>query len=124
MIASLLAAGACVLALAALRFSPRWAHRLAVGGFVALGLFVLAQGGWLAGLLLFALGYGLHAILTDIGRADAAALPPSGQAPGGAHAPGAAGKRDGERHAPSLPDGVSTTAGRAGRPRSFFEGNR
>lgn len=52
---------------------------------------------------------------------DDAAHSSSGQAPGGAHAPGEADKRDGERHAPMLP-GLHSTAGCAGRPRSFSEG--
>jgi hypothetical protein len=130
-IQSLFAAGACVLALAALRLSARWAQVLVVGALVVLGAWLLAhgvihlQGGAaLAGLMLIGAGYGLNAILLDIRRANAAALTPSGQAPGGAHAPGAAGKRDGERYAPRLPIGVSTTAGCAGRPRSFSEGGQ
>lgn len=117
--------------LAALRMAPLPAQMVAVGGLVLLGGWVLADGvmhldggAVLAALLLLAGAYALGAILNDIRRANAAALSPSGQAPGGAHAPGEAGKRDGERYAPILPDGVSTTAGRAGRPRSFSEGGR
>lgn len=118
-----------MLGLAALRLAPRWAQLAALGGLALLGGWVLADGlmhldggAVLAALLLLAGAYALGAILNDIRRANAAALSPSGQAPGGAHAPGEAGKRDGERYAPMLPSGVSTTAGRAGRLRSFFEG--
>jgi hypothetical protein len=122
-IASLLAAGACVLALAALRLSPRSAQRVAVGALAGLGLAVLAHGGWLAGLMLLALAWGLHAILNDIRRANAAAFLPSCEAPGAPFGVGDAGTRDGERHAPMLPSGLHSTAGCAGRPRSFWWGS-
>ena len=111
-----------MLALAALRLSPRWAQRVAVGALAGLGLAVLAHGGWLAGLMLLALAWGLHAILTDICRADAAAFSPSCEAPGAPLGAGDAGQRDGERYAPSLPGGLHSTAGCAGRPRSFWWG--
>jgi hypothetical protein len=124
---SFLVVGGALLALGGLSFAPRWvqvgvvAVLAGLGGHLACWAAVMLDGsGLLAGLVLGALAWGLNAILTDIRRAHAAALPPSGQAPGGASAPGAAGERDGERNAPILPDGVSTpTAGCAGRPRSF-----
>jgi hypothetical protein len=126
-IQSFLVAGGAVLALAGLSLAPRWVQMgvvavlIGLGGYLACRAAVMLDGsGLLAGLVLGALAWGLRAILTDIRRANAAAFPPSGQAPGGASAPGEAGKRDGERNAPILPDGVSTpTAGCAGRPRAF-----
>lgn len=124
LIQSVLFAGACVLGFAALSLARRWVQMvvafavLALGGaLLAHGVIYLDGGVVMGGLMVLAFGYALDAILNDLRRANAAASP-SGQAPGGAHAPGAAGKRDGERHAPILP-GDCTTAGRVGRPRSF-----
>jgi hypothetical protein len=124
-IQSLIFAGACVLGLAALSMARRWVQVVVVGVVIALGAVLLAQavlrwdgGVALGGLMVLGFGYALNAILQDLRRANAAALSPSGQAPGGAHAPGEAGKRDGERDAPNLP-GDGSTAGCAGRPRSF-----
>jgi hypothetical protein len=118
--ASLVFAGGCVLALAGLRLAPILAQRLAVGGLLGLGLAVLAHGGVLAGLVLLGMAYGLHAILTDIRRAEGAAPSPSCEAPGAPSGAGDAGERDGERNAPKLPVACPSTAGCAGRPRSFW----
>jgi hypothetical protein len=123
-IQSVIFAGACVLGFAALSMARRWVQVVVLGAVIAIGAVLLAQallrwdgGVALGGLMVIAFGYALDAILQDLRRADAAASP-SGQAPGGAHAPGAAGKRDGERDAPNLP-GDGSTAGSAGLPRSF-----
>jgi hypothetical protein len=128
---SLIGAAACVLALTLLTVSARWVQVAVRWAAMLLGAWVVGRGvaeldggAVLAGFLLIAVAWGLDAILLDIRRAQDAALSPSGQAPGGAHAPGEAGKRDGERHAPSLPSGLHTTAGCAGRPRSFSEVGR
>lgn len=128
---SLIGAGACVLALAVLSFAARWVQVLVLGAVIALGGWLVARGvveldggAALAGFMLMALAWGLNAILTDIRRANAAALSPSCEAPGAPLGAGDAGKRDGERYAPSSRDGVSTTAGCAGRPRAFSEGVR
>lgn len=156
---SLIFAGACVMGFAALRLSPRWAQLLVFAvlvfagvSLVLLGVVERAGGPILAGLLVLAFAYALDAILQDIRRANAAAQPPSREAPGAPSGAGDAGKRArggaalsdsggsaaGERDAPMLRDGVSSTAGcarrgaalgvsggsAAGRPRSFSEGRR
>ena len=54
----------------------------------------------------------------DNAQRHCAAQTPSREAPGAPPGAGDAGKRDGERDAPILP-GDGSTAGRAGRPRSF-----
>ena len=127
---SLIFAALCVTALAALRIAGILAQLCVFGLMVFCGvwqvvggLLNLEAGRLLAGLMLLALTYGLDAVFTDLRRAEAAAVSPPGQAPGGAHAPGEAGKRDGERDAPILP-GEQSTAGCAGRPRSFLEVSR
>jgi hypothetical protein len=127
-VASLLFAGGCALAFGALTIAPRWAQVVVTGAGIVLGgtwighgVIQLDGGGLLAGLMLLALFWGLDALLVELRRPVTNS--PSGQAPGGAHAPGEAGERDGERHAPILP-GVGSTAGRAGRPRSFSEVSR
>ncbi len=122
--ASLMFAAACALALWLLSVLPRWMQVVVIGaGLLGAGVLVAhavirLDGGVLLGALMLLAGlWGLDVILRDLrGQMNS----PSGQAPGGAHAPGEAGERDGERHAPILP-GVCTTAGRAGRPRSFSE---
>lgn len=126
-IPSLIFAGGCALAFAVLRLLPRWMQGFAAGGLLSLGGWLLIHGLWqmqggaiLAALMVAAIGWGLHAILTDIRRAEAAALSPSGQAPGGAHAPGEAGSATASdtRRDQAFPH-VDATAGCAGRPRSF-----
>lgn len=126
---SLLFAGGVVLAVGLLTLAPSWVQRAVLFGAMAIGVHGLVpaalrlEGGALMALLMCSiLAWGLDAIMTDIRRANAAAFPPSGPAPGGAQAPGEAGKRDGERHAPILPAGGSSTAGCAGRSRSFWGG--
>jgi hypothetical protein len=124
---SLIVMGGCALALAALRLMPRWVQLVVLGagsliaGVVIFHAVIHLDGGMLLGGLMLLGGFwGLDAILRTLRRNAAS---PSGQAPGGATAPGEAGKRDGERHAPRLLRGC-TTAGRAGRPRSFSEMSR
>lgn len=119
---SLLFAGGCVLGLGLLTLLARWMQVLLIGCGIIGAAIVLAEaanrldsGLLLGGLMLLAGLWGLDAVLRDLRRPMNS---PSGLAPGGAHAPGEAGKRDGERDAPILP-GDGPTAGRAGRPRAF-----
>lgn len=126
---SILFMGAAVLALGGLSLAPRWVQIGAVSLVIGLGGLTLCRaavnldgGALLAGLFLLALAWGLDALLLDIRRANAAAFSPSREAPGAPLGAGDAGKRDGERHAPSLPSGLHSTAGCAGRPRSFWWG--
>jgi hypothetical protein len=127
MLQFLIFAAFSVLMLGALSLAPRRVQRLlaALGVMMAVWIIGLGVAEWapgllLGGLMLLALVIGLDFVLGEIKR-DVNS--PSGQAPGGAHAPGEVGKRDGERDAPILP-GVRATAGRAGRPRSFSGASR
>jgi hypothetical protein len=120
---SLLFAGGFTLGFAFLTLAPRWVQVVVTGAGSVLGLFVIASAigqldgrGLLAGLMLIGFCWGIDALLVALRRP---VISPSVGAPGGADAPGGHGKRDGERDAPRLPHGVSSTAGRAGRPRSF-----
>lgn len=123
---SILFMGGVTLCFAALTLAPRWAQRVFTFGGMGVGAILVAHGVThldasvlLGGLMLLGLFYGLDEVLLALRRP--VLLP--GDTPGGADAPGASGKRDGERHAPILP-GVAPTAGRAGRPRSFSEWSR
>ena len=123
---SLIFGGGCALVFVGLRLAPRWVQLVVIGLGLCGAAIILAEaahlldaGLLLGGLMLMALFLSLNHVLLAL-RQPAS---PSGQAPGGAHAPGEAGERDGERHAPILPGGC-TTAGRAGRPRAFSGNSR
>jgi hypothetical protein len=125
---SLLFAGGVVLGFGLMTLLPRWMQVLLIGCGLIGAAVVLSEaasrldGGLLLGGLMLVAGLvGLDRILVSLRRPMVSS--PSGQAPGGAHAPGEAGERDGERDAPNLP-GIHATAGRAGRPRSFSEVSR
>lgn len=139
---SLLFMAACVLVLAVLRVLPRWVQALVIAAGCLFALLMIADGVihldgglLLGGLMLLGGCFGVDAVLRSL-RRDAAS--PSVGAPGGAAAPGAHGERArggaalsdsggsaaGERDAPILPGGFQSTAGRAGRPRSFSEVSR
>lgn len=122
---ALIVAAGGALAFGGLMLMQPWMQRLAVGVGIVLSGMLIGRGlirldgdVLMGGLMLLSAMLMLDAVLIHLQRERHS---PSGQAPGGAHAPGEAGKRDGERNAPMLPGGC-TTAGRAGRPRSFSGG--